>query len=276
VATAAVLAASVAGAAGGAVPTAGTYAGTTAQGQRIAFTVSAEGRTLKALATTLVARCGGTSRTQTFRAAGPAAVGADGSFVLGTALGRLSGKLGTGTASGTLSARWRAGKVRCSVAGVRWSVRSAAPAAPATPAAPAPAPPPPAPPAPPPPPAAITAAGKYCGFTLQSGKGFCFDVAADGRSITELRFEYISSCGLTDGGYYVVTFELDERIALRDDRTFVHTFTAEGLTGSTIQGSFDTNGNASGRFQVHATFDQDGSRFDCPGEGVDWTVKRQG
>jgi hypothetical protein len=44
-----------------------------------------------------------------------------------------------------------------------------------------------------------------------------------------------------------------------------------------FSGSFDGPGtSASGRFQVHVTHVQDGTRYECDSGGADWSAKWQG
>lgn len=259
-----------AGAAAAAGTAGGGYAGATAQGKRLTFALSADGKTLAGVRATLVGRCGKRLRARALALAAVRAR-ADGSFAAALGGLRFTARVADGgAAAGTLEGAWTAQGIRCSAAAVRWSARPlsrpAQPAEPALEAAPAPAP------APPPAPAALTGAGTYCGFTVQSGKSICFDVGPSGRAITRVKVEIVSDCGSGEW-LYKVTSEVQAEIALDDDRTFAYTFTQQGLEGTELSGAFDGAGNATGRVRGHMTFEQDGRRWDCVGDPVDWNAK---
>ena len=101
-----------------------------------------------------------------------------------------------------------------------------------------PAPPTPPPPAPPPPPPAPPAkAGFYGGFT-STGGGVTFVVAGDGR-----------------------TFALDA--------------SGDGITVK-FSGTFSEDGSTvAGRFQIHVSFDYQGTHYECDSGGADWSAKWQ-
>jgi hypothetical protein len=141
---------------------------------------------------------------------------------------------------------------------------------PTTPTEPTPPPPAPPPPAPAPPPAKP---GFYGGFT-STGGGVNFVVAADGKSFNQLKIDYEANCSpparLTDG----VTFSGTAQI--NADRTFALDGRGEGITVK-FSGTFSEDGSTVvGRFQIHASFDYQGTHYECDTGGADWSAKWQG
>jgi hypothetical protein len=144
-----------------------------------------------------------------------------------------------------------------------------------TPQPPAPPPPsPPAPPAPPaPPPAPPAKAGFYGGFT-STGGGVTFVVAADGRSFSQLKIDYEADC--TPPGRASAGATYGGTVQIAADRTFSLDGQGDGISVK-FSGTFATDGSTvAGRFQIHVTFDYQGTRYECDTGGADWSAKWQG
>jgi len=142
---------------------------------------------------------------------------------------------------------------------------------PTTPAPPTP--PPPAPPPPPPPAAPPAKAGFYGGFT-STGGGVTFVVAADGRSFDKLEIDYQAECTpparVSTGATYGGTVQIGA------DRTFALEGSGDGITVK-FSGTFAADGSTvAGRFQIHVSFDYQGTHYECDSGGADWSAKWQG
>jgi len=134
----------------------------------------------------------------------------------------------------------------------------------------------PTPPPPPPPPAPVPQAltGKYCGFT-NSGGGICFDVGASGslQYVTNAKFEQTTDCDQDARFQLAITFS--GQVPLNADLKFTYAVGSGELVGSSIQGTFDTNGNAAGSLVMKASFDYEGTHYTCQST-TDWSAKKQG
>ncbi|MFL6039699.1 MAG: hypothetical protein ACJ74B_13815 [Gaiellaceae bacterium] len=154
------------------------------------------------------------------------------------------------------------------------------PAEPTPPSTPPPAPP--APPAPPPPAAPLAKAGRYCGFTNQ-GKSICFDIAADGRRVSN--FDTTSDVNCGNVGLRDVGLSFGSSTAIQADLTF--TFTYNGPLGTsadspvknvttsyTVSGKLDTAGNGTGTLSLNRfSFDYQGTHYDCSAASYGWQAK---
>jgi hypothetical protein len=147
------------------------------------------------------------------------------------------------------------------------------PPPPTTPTPPTPPTPPPPPSPPPPPPPAK--AGFFGGFA-STGGSVNFVVAGDGRSLSQFKFSYEADCQ-PPGRLSGVGVTYSGTVSIAADGTF--SMDGSTTSGTTVKfnGTFDAAGNsASGRFQVHVPFDQDGVHYECDSGGADWSAKWQG
>jgi RTX calcium-binding nonapeptide repeat (4 copies) len=144
---------------------------------------------------------------------------------------------------------------------------------PAPPAEPPPTTPTPPPPPPPPAPVPQALTGKYCGFT-NSGGGICFDVAGSGGSqvLTNAKFEQTTDC--EPDARFKLAISFGGPVPLTSDLKFTYAVSAGELVGSSIQGLFDTNGNAAGSLVMKAVFDYQGTKYTCQST-TEWSAKKQ-
>jgi RTX calcium-binding nonapeptide repeat (4 copies) len=145
---------------------------------------------------------------------------------------------------------------------------------------PSPAPPPPPPPPPPsPPPSARAQPGKYCGFTDQ-GPGICVTVAPDSSRVTTYNLGAVVDCVSGKGTFTFVTFgpgpiQADLTFSRAADETRPDRNEVKNISVSwEIGGKFDTNGNVTGTFFLkRASFDKNGTHFDCTSTPTGWRAK---
>jgi Ca2+-binding RTX toxin-like protein len=141
---------------------------------------------------------------------------------------------------------------------------------PTTPTEPTPPPPAPPPPAPAPPPAKP---GFYGGFT-STGGGVNFVVAADGKSFSQLAIDYEADC--SPGGRVATGATYRGTVQINADRTFTLDGRGDGITVK-FNGTFAADGSTvAGRFQIHVSFDYQGTHYECDTGGADWSAKWQG
>jgi RTX calcium-binding nonapeptide repeat (4 copies) len=136
-----------------------------------------------------------------------------------------------------------------------------------------PPPPPPLPPAPPPPPPAPQVqVGTYCGFT-DSGGGICFEVGGSGgeQFVTKGKFEQTTECTPSSGWRLSIT--LGGQAPLRDLK-FSYAVGSGDLTGSSVEGTFDLEGNAKGTLVMRAIFTEGGTQYTCESKTT-WSAKIQ-
>ena len=144
-----------------------------------------------------------------------------------------------------------------------------------TPPPPAPPPPPPPPPPlPPPPPAPAPQAqvGTYCGFT-DSGGGICLDVGGSGTGqfVTNGKFEQTTDC--SPSARFRLSITLGGQVRLGDLK-FRYDVGSGGLAGSSVEGTFDIDGNVTGTLVMRASFTEGGTQYTCESTTT-WSAKIQ-
>jgi hypothetical protein len=139
----------------------------------------------------------------------------------------------------------------------------------------------PPPPPPPPPPAPAAKAGRYCGFNDQ-GKSVCFSVTDDTKNVTAFATQSIVTCG--DGSRWIWTLGFGSRVPIKADLTFAYSYDGTLTSSSTsltnlhatysINGSFDTEGNAKGTLALTAmSWDENGKHYDCNSAPYAWSTR---
>ena len=128
------------------------------------------------------------------------------------------------------------------------------------------------PPAPPPPPPNVEP-GHYCGFGNQ-GKGVCFDVTDDKRSIANVHVEGVfQDCSPATTEQFVVTMTGSFPIPIAADGSFQYTQPSGDLAGSLFNGTIAPDGSASGTYRIVESFDYQDTHYSCDTRAFDWQAK---
>jgi hypothetical protein len=116
--------------------------------------------------------------------------------------------------------------------------------------------------------------GQYCGFT-GTGGGICFTVggAAGSQYITDAKFQQTTYCQPDNGYPWQLTITFPGPVAITGTLTFTYSVDSGQLTGSKIDGTFDSAGNGTGSLWMNAAFDDQGTHYTCATK-TDWTAKK--
>jgi len=90
----------------------------------------------------------------------------------------------------------------------------------------------------------------------------CLDVTSDGHGVTNVKTESIVDCQPEAQAEVTVTVT-GGAIPIQSDLSFSYTYTNSALQGSSIKGTFDTAGDVTGTLEIHASFDDNGTHYDC-------------
>ena len=123
--------------------------------------------------------------------------------------------------------------------------------------------------------------GHYCGFNNQ-GKGVCFDVTANSGGVANFATTSDVDCMPTATATFALSFQ-GKPAPIRSDLSFSFTYAGPVASGGglsnvsesyTIDGKFDTAGNASGTLTLtKISFDYQGAHFDCSAATYGWLAK---
>ena len=114
--------------------------------------------------------------------------------------------------------------------------------------------------------------GTYCGFT-DSGGGICFNVGGSGTAqfVSGGKFEQTTECTPSSGWRLSIT--LGAQVPLVDLK-FSYAVRSGELTGSSVEGTFDTEGNVKGSLVMRAVFTEEGTQYTCESR-TNWSAKIQ-
>lgn len=234
--------------------TPGTYAGWTAQGERVTFEVLAGGRRL---GNVRVERLFATCHPELEVALEPAfpetyPLAEDGSFSLTFARTTIAGRLSGSSAAGAIAyASSEAEPFACTSGRVGWTATSPPPALPRA------------------------LPGSYCGSTGQA-RGVCLTLAPDGR-IAYLRIEVTLECTRPEEVRFEAVIGFGGRLPLRSNLAFeVLGALDDSASGEyVLRGAFDEAGGVSGTVSLHKVgYDQDGTPYGCRNSSFGWRAKR--
>lgn len=102
----------------------------------------------------------------------------------------------------------------------------------------------------------------YCGFNDQ-GKSVCLEVTSDGHGVTNIKTESIVDCPAQNTQFLLTVTVANGVIPINSDLTWSYAYSSSQLAGSTISGQFDTAGNVTGTLEIKASFDYQGTHYDC-------------
>jgi len=252
------------------VATAGTYCGRTSQGKIVCFDVvtAAAGQTISNLRITIEATCE-PSRQLNFTLKPPTAIPiqSDRAFSATVTRSRYTAtvegafnEVGThvrGTFGAHATANRRGVQYECDSGSVSFNART-------------------------PPPAVTAQHGTFCGFTDQ-GRGLCFGVAGDPKTVTKFRLAVDTSCTPP------LTFRRSTRVpgpyAIAEDGTFSFTKRSTGTASAggpftithRVQGAFDAAGaSATGTLEAHVAYDAPGGQhYECDSQTFNWSAQKQ-
>jgi len=125
-------------------------------------------------------------------------------------------------------------------------------------------------------------AGHYCGFNNQ-GKSVCFDVTADPSGVANFATTSDVNCTPQASATFSLSFQ-GQPAPIQSDLSFAFTYNGPvarsggGVSNInenyTIDGKFDTNGNASGTLTLtKISFDFQGTHYDCSSATYGWLAK---
>jgi RTX calcium-binding nonapeptide repeat (4 copies) len=123
-----------------------------------------------------------------------------------------------------------------------------------------------------PPPAPAAEAGEYCGFT-QNGGSICFTITSGKQqTLTQLTFEATVSCSPSSESK--IPFTSSGSVPLQSDLSFAISVASGDQAGTSVTGTLDTAGNATGKMHVQTAFDYANTHYTCSLD-TDWTAKLQ-
>jgi len=114
--------------------------------------------------------------------------------------------------------------------------------------------------------------GSYCGFT-DSGGGICFEVGGSGAGqfVTNGKFEQTTDC--TPSSRFGLSITLGAQVQLADLK-FRFAVGSGELAGSSVEGTFDAEGNVKGSLVMRAIFTDGGTQYTCESR-TSWSAKLQ-
>jgi hypothetical protein len=115
--------------------------------------------------------------------------------------------------------------------------------------------------------------GHYAGSTSKGGN-VQFDVSADGTTVSNVDISYLAICQPTA----ILTNEISSSgpFTIAPDGSFDASGSGDGLTVS-FTGTWQGDGSsAAGNVQIHQSFDDSGTHYECDTGATTWTASLQG
>jgi len=116
--------------------------------------------------------------------------------------------------------------------------------------------------------------GQYCGFT-NNGGSICFNVTGPPYAVTTYKYTVnydANDCSPAAAGS--VDYTTTGSTPVQADGTFDTEFTSGDAAGSSIKGTLDTQGGASGTMHTHSVIASGGTTFTCDSNAT-WSAKKQ-
>jgi hypothetical protein len=91
----------------------------------------------------------------------------------------------------------------------------------------------------------------------------CLEVTVDGHGVANVKTESIVDCPNQSTQFLLTVTITGGAIPINPNLTWSYTYSNSELAGSSISGAFDTAGNVTGTLEIRASFDYNGTHYDC-------------